>query len=224
MSWTGFGAFVAWHDVEAGHEAGYRHWHSHEHMQERVAIPGFLHGRRYRAVGSGPRFLVVYKVADTGVFTSSEYLERLNNPSVWTQQVMPALRNMNRSLCRVEISKGSGIGGFMQTVRFSPRTGREAHLRAALAVAAEALADENGLCAAHLLIVDRDRSQISTREASLRGRPDAMADWILLVDGYDEAVVGRDRSALLRQQGAGAEILADLYAIEHIVLRHDEPV
>ncbi|GEO17898.1 hypothetical protein MAE02_55940 [Microvirga aerophila] len=112
----------------------------------------------------------------------------------------------------------------MKTIRFSPQAGWEAHLRAALAVTAEALAGEDGMCAAHLLIVDRDRSQISTREASLRGRPDAMADWILLVDGYDEAVVARDRSALLGQQGDSAEMLADLYAIEHIVLSHDELV
>jgi hypothetical protein len=224
MSWTGFGAFVAWHDVEAGHEAEYRHWHSHEHMQERVAIPGFLHGRRYGAVGSGPRFLVVYEVVDTGIFTSSGYLERLNNPSAWTQQVMPALRNMNRSLCRVEISSGSGIGRFMQTVRFSPQAGWDARLRAAMSATVEALAAEDGLCAAHLLIVDRDSSRTPTREASLRGTPDTMAAWILLVEGYDEAVVARDRSALLRQEGAGAEIHSDLYAIEHLVLGHDELV
>jgi hypothetical protein len=106
--------------LRPGTRAEYRHWHSHEHIQERVAIPGFLHGRRYVAVGSGPRFLVVYGVVDIGVFRSSGYLERLNNPSAWTQQVMPTLRNMNRSLCRVEVSSGSGIGRFIQTKSFSP--------------------------------------------------------------------------------------------------------
>jgi hypothetical protein len=44
------------------------------------------------------------------------------------------------------------------------------------------------------------------------------------VEGYDEAVVARDRTAQLRQEGAGAEIHSDLYTIEHIVLGHDELV
>ncbi len=47
MSWTGQGAFIAWHDVEEGQETEYLQWHSHEHMQERCAIPGFLQGRRF---------------------------------------------------------------------------------------------------------------------------------------------------------------------------------
>ncbi len=47
MSWTGQGAFIAWHDVEEGQETEYLHWHLHEHMQERCAILGFLQGRRF---------------------------------------------------------------------------------------------------------------------------------------------------------------------------------
>jgi hypothetical protein len=41
MGWAGSGALIAWHDVEEGHEAEYLDWHSHEHMKERLAIPGF---------------------------------------------------------------------------------------------------------------------------------------------------------------------------------------
>jgi len=222
MTWTGFGAFVAWHDVEAGREADYLHWHSHEHMQERVAIPGFRLGRRYSAVDSGPRFLVVYEVADASVFISAAYLERLDNPSAWTRQVMPSLRDMNRSLCRVEASSGSGMGRFMQTLRFSPAPREEASLRTILAAEVRTLAAERGLCAAHLLIADRDISRPPTREASLRGTPDAVADWILLIEGYDGEAVARDRSARLRQAGADRGIVADLYAIEHIVLREPD--
>jgi len=218
MSWRGCGAFVAWHDVEAGRESEYLHWHSHEHMQERVAVPGFLQGRRYSVMGSGPGFLVVYEVLDTRVFASPAYLERLNNPSVWTREVMPSLRNMNRSLCRVEASSGSGIGRFMQTIRFSPQAGRGASLRDAMAAEVRSLAVERGLCAAHLLVAERDSSRTPTREASLRVTPDAVADWILLVEGYNEAMVARDRSDILQQNGAESEMIADLYAIEHIVL------
>jgi hypothetical protein len=43
-----------------------------------------------------------------------------------------------------------------------------------------------------------------------------VADWVLLVEGYDEAAVAQDRSGLLRQSGAGPDITGDLYTIDHI--------
>jgi hypothetical protein len=132
---------------------------------------------------------------------------------------MPALRNMNRSLCRVEASSGSGAGRYLQTIRFIPELGREAHLLGVLTSEAQLLAAQRGLCAVRLLIVDRDRSRTPTREAALRGGEDAVADWVLLVEGYDEAVVAQDRSGLLRQSGAGPEIAGDLYTMDHISVR-----
>jgi hypothetical protein len=176
VGWAGSGVLIAWHDVEQGREAEYLDWHSHEHMKERLAIPGFLQGRRYSVVGSGPQFLILYIVRDSGVFTSQTYLEHLNHPTDWTQQVMPALRNMNRSLCRVAASSGSGAGRCLQTIRFSPEPGREAHLRGVLTSEAQSLAHQQGLCAAHLLIADQDRSRTQTRETALRAGQDAVAD------------------------------------------------
>jgi hypothetical protein len=120
MSWIGQGAFIAWHDVEDGQEAEYLHWHSHEHMQERCAIPGFLQGRRYSVIGTGPQFLVIYQVESLATLSSPAYQARLDNPSDWTRRTMPSLRNMNRSLSKVILSAGSGAGSYMQTVRFSP--------------------------------------------------------------------------------------------------------
>ncbi|MBD2750494.1 hypothetical protein IC232_27940 [Microvirga sp. BT688] len=158
----------------------------------------------------------MYTVTDLDVFTSQTYLEHLNHPTNCTQQVMPALRNMNRSLCRVAASSGSGAGCCLQTNRFAPEPGREAHLRGVLTSEAQSLAHQQGLCAAHLLIADQDRSRASTRETALRGGQDAMADWVLLVEGYDEAAVAQDRSGLLRQSGAGPSVAGDLYRMDHI--------
>jgi heme-degrading monooxygenase HmoA len=216
MGWTGSGALIAWHDVENGREAEYLDWHSHEHMRERRAIPGFLQARRYSVVDSGPQFLVLYTVTDPDVFISQTYLEHLNHPTDWTQQVMPALRNMNRSLCRVAASSGSGAGRCLQTIRFSSEPGREAHLRGVLTSEAQSLAHQQGLCAAHLLIADQDRSRTPTRETALWAGQAAVADWVLVVEGYDEAAVAEDRSGLLRQSGAGPEITGDLYRMDHI--------
>jgi len=180
-------------------------------------VPGFIRGRRYSVVGSGPQFLVTYEVADLKVFTSPDYLDRLNNPSRWTSQVMPSLLNMNRSLCRVEASRGSGVGRYMQTIRFSPGAHHQAQLLAAVRHEVSRLPSQPLLCGAHLFIADRGVSTAPSRERQLRANSDAVADWILSVEGYDQAAVAEDLSELLRANGARPDIISHLYALDHLV-------
>jgi hypothetical protein len=217
MSWQGRGAFIAWHDVEEGREAEYLHWHSHEHMQERLAIPGFLRGRRYSVLGSGPQFLVIYEVTDIDVLSSPAYRERLEQPSAWTRKVMPAVRNMNRSLCRVVASSGSGVGRYLQTTRFSPEPGREQEVIDALPLALSTLADEPFLTGAHVLAADQALSRTPTQERSLRGGQDDVADWVLLVEGFLHDVVATDRAGGLMAAGANPEVISNLYEVQHLL-------
>jgi hypothetical protein len=226
MALLGRGAFVAWHDVAAGREADYDLWHSHEHMLERVAIPGFLRGRRYVVAGEGSRYLVVYEVADVGVLTSPAYLERLNNPTAWTREVMPVVRGMNRTLCRIAASFGRGVGHAALTVRLSPHPGREGELEDRLRAELERLAGSPGLVGGHLLMADAAASRAPTREKELRTQPDAVADWVLLVEGYDGDAVHRlQHDALspraLEECGAQGGATGEPYGLVHLVVRED---
>jgi hypothetical protein len=222
----GKGAFVAWHGIAEGREADYDFWHSHEHMLERVAIPGFLRGRRYVATGDGPRYLVVYEVTDIGVLTSAAYLERLDNPTAWTREVMPAVVGMNRTLCRVEASFGRGVGHAALTVRLSPQPAREEELEARLRAELERLVGLPGLVGAHLLRADEAASRVPTREKELRAQPDTAADWVLLVEGYDAAVVSQLRDGTLSSEklekgGARQGAIGESYGLAHLVVRED---
>lgn len=217
MSWTGQGAFIAWHDVEEGQEAEYLHWHSHEHMQERRAIPGFLQGRRYSVIGPGPQFLVIYEVEDLATLSSAAYRERLDNPSDWTRRTMPSLRNMNRSLCKVIMSAGSGAGCYMQTVRFSPGHGQSDSLAKDLGQALTAWVCEPFLTGAHLLIADPVLSSTPTREQRLRGGRDHVANWVLLVEGFQQEAVAASRSEWLVRTGAESDVTTNLYALQHLL-------
>jgi len=217
MSWTGRGAFIAWHDVEGELEAEYLHWHSHEHMQERLSIPGFLQGRRYSVVGTGPQFLVIYEVKDLAILSSPAYRECLDNPSEWTRRTMPSVRNMNRSLCEVIMSAGSGTGCYMQTVQFSPRKGRGDDLVEDLRQALPAWVCRPFLTGAHLLIADPALSSTPTREQRLRGGQDHVADWVLLVEGFQQEAVAANRSEWLMQAGAEPDPVTNLYALQHLL-------
>lgn len=79
MTLSGAGCFVGWYDLTAGDENEHDNWHTHEHMIERVAIPGFLRGSRYRAIDGAPRVCIVYQGETLATFTSDAYLERLNS-------------------------------------------------------------------------------------------------------------------------------------------------
>ena len=202
MALSGTGCFVAWHDLQPGREADHDQWHTHEHMIERVTIPGFLRGLRYRSLTGNPRVCSMYQVETLETFTSTAYLERLNNPTPWTKRTMPLFVGMNRTLCRVVATHGHGIGGYLLTIQLTPQLDGAERLTSWLSrVALPEFASRAGLCGAHLLIGDRAVSQTRTQEKVLRGEPDAVADWVVLVEGYDRAAVEFALSELIGTQG-----------------------
>ena len=220
MTLPGRGCFVAWHDLQPGREADHDQWHTHEHMIERVAIPGFLRGQRYRSLTGNPRVCTMYQVDTLATFTSPAYLERLNNPTPWTKRTMPLFVGMNRTLCTVAATHGHGIGGYLLTIQLTALPDRAEHLRAWLSdVALPDLAGRAGLCGAHLLFGNRAVSQTKTQEKVLRGEPDAVADWVVLVEGYDRCSVERALSELqgsngLAAHGAAENATAGLYSLD----------
>ena len=226
MTLSGAGCFVGWYDLNAGDENEHDNWHTHEHMIERVAIPGFLRGSRYRAIDGAPRVCIVYQGETLATFTSAAYLARLNNPTRWSTHCLPFFVGMNRSLCTVAATFGHGIGGYLLT-QFSARDGDADRLEQWLIEKAlPELAARAGLNGAHLLVCDPAASRMQTREKILRGAPDVFADRIMLVEGYDRAAVEAARDDLLganglTTHGAGANSIAGLYSLD-FTLGEDE--
>lgn len=221
MALLGKAAVVIWADLDAAMLGQHDAWHSTEHLPERMAVPGFLRGRRCTAVdpGTPPRF-VLYELADIGVSTSAPYLERLNNPTHWSKRVMANCR-LSRTLCRVAASYGDGIGAGLLTVRFAPRPGAEQSLHAWLVdEALPALARHEGVVGAHLLRKDAGAVKPVTNEERLRrGGADASADWILLVEAFDAKRAVQAGAPILAQLGEDAadRSLAAGYALGHVV-------
>ena len=220
MALPGKGCFVCWYDLKPGRDADHDHWHTHEHMIERVAIPGFLRGCRYRSLISSPRTCVIYHVEQVSTLNLPPYLARLNDPTPWTTRTLQQFDGTNRTMCSVASSHGLGIGGYLLTIQLSAKAGQGDALQAWLSDdALPALSARAGLCAAHLLIGDQDVSNTPTEEKKLRGTPDAVADWIVLVEAYDQAVLEQARAELLGRDGLfghGAEEgpLVGLYSLD----------
>jgi len=201
MPLLGSAAMLLAFDVAADAIAEHDHWHTYEHLPERLGIPGFLRGTRWVAMRGQPRYLVLYEVADLGVLTSAAYRARLDSPTSWTSRMMPRYRGMRRGFCAVTGSTGFGTGRVARVWRFKPAPASEARLREWLAGdLLPRLPSQPGLCAAHLL--ESVLSSEMTAEQRLRGADGAM-DWALVVAGYRESAL-----ADLEAQGLTAAALA----------------
>ncbi|MEE2803813.1 MAG: hypothetical protein VYB37_05130 [Pseudomonadota bacterium] len=220
MSLLGTAAMVFWHDVDSSDD-DYKDWHSNEHMTERVSVPGFLRGRRARAVMGHPQYFIMYEVDAIGVLTSKAYLDRLNDPSPWTRKVLARYRDSNRTLCRLEQSWGLGTGTLLTTCRMVPAEDRADQLRDWVEnIFLENCVSKGSIVGAHFLTVDEVASHAETKEKKLRDRPDEVASWVLIVEGYDEdsmrSIVDRAlQPEQLEVTGAASSYTA-IYQLEHI--------
>ncbi len=221
MALLGRGALIIWHDVVAGAEADFHAWHSRQHLSERVGIPGFRRGRRYTAIDGTPGFCILYEVDAPATLTSNAYRDRLDDPTPWTRASLANFRNVNRTVCAVRESFGLGVGSVLLTLRLSPQPGRAEALGRWLGDSVlPGLAEAAGLTAAHLLVGDREASAAPSLEKRLRDRPDQTADWIILVEGYDQAALAQLRAgslspAALAEHGAEPPVAVGLYRLAH---------
>jgi hypothetical protein len=221
MPLLGSAAMLLSFDVMPDAIAEHDDWHTHEHLPERLSIPGFLRGSRWVATQGEPRYLVLYEVAELATLTSPAYLVRLNNPTAWTSKIMPHYRAMSRGLCVVAGSLGVGMGNVARVIRFKPRAAQP--LRSwLLDEVLPALPNKRGIGSAHLL--EGAAAAPMTNEQRIRGT-DAGVDSTLLVMGYDAQALGDlSRGTLakgeLERRGA-TDVMESLYRIDY-TLTHGE--
>jgi hypothetical protein len=225
MGLLGEAVLAIWNDIAPGGDAEFVHWHTKEHIPERVGISGFLRGRRYEAVASEPRYFNLYETDSLGVLGGPAYVERLNNPTPWTRRALPLFRNTKRTACRVVKSLGQGVGGALATLDAGPAAGHEQGFRGWLIdTTLPALLDRPGIVGVHLCEADVGTTQVKTEEKKLRDRPDALARWVLMVEGVDAATVQAvcDDSLnpdLLERHGAALEAALAVYRLSYCLTK-----
>ncbi len=195
------GMLLVWTDVEPSAEEDFNAWYDEEHLPERVGVPGFIGGWRYHGEGASPRYFAVYGTKSVDVLSGPEYLERLNNPTPWTQRVMPTFRNTVRAVCRLVGEQGGADGadgGAVLTLRFNPRPGGRDALREALLAELSLPPGVTRLRLGETVSTGQATSR-DTAETNLRGW-DATTDFVWLMDGPQEAALEAARTAQLPDQ------------------------
>ena len=217
----GKGVMINWTNVAAENRPAYDAWQCREHMVGRVAIPGFLRGRRYIAAFDDKAqrdFLTLYEVTDLAVLTSADYLAKANNPSPLTLKTTPVVRDSIRGLSHVRASFGEGMGSAALTLRFDPQAGREAELQRFLVEQAlPACAQRYDITGAHFIVADPAASNMKPVER--QGRPTDYPNWVVMLEGTSAAAVINAANALLPDaqlaaHGSGTAVARASYLLQ----------
>ena len=92
----------------AGLEEEFNDWYDHEHLPQRMRMPGFETGARFVCLEGWPRWLALYDLTSLAALGTPEYLAvSLGNATPWSRRI--AARTIGRSRVAAEqIAPGGG--------------------------------------------------------------------------------------------------------------------
>ena len=185
------GFLTIWHGLDPSGRKEWEKWHTIEHMPERVGIPGFLAGRRYMNEDKeGQCCFTLYEATNISIFKSEAYLERLNNPTPWTQEVAHAFRNFTRGACRRIATAGSkkNYGGAALTFRLLKNENfrEDEQTIDNLQKTADKISQINIVTNINIGLSDPEVTKTETKERTLRkSTNETSLDGVFVIEGYD---------------------------------------
>ncbi|UEP31190.1 MULTISPECIES: DUF4286 family protein [unclassified Burkholderia] len=183
------GQLCVWTDIDAAHEADFNAWYDREHMQERVAIPGFTHARRFRATDGGPRKYLALYVTDTlDVFRGDAYRRAFTQQTAWSLANFERMTGTQRRVGDLTIEAGDGEGVHLALFVLPPERIDVPRLRERF----DAALREPGIHAARLFRTAPDLSAPIGADAAARPAADAL----VLIEGSDAAATRRVAAAI----------------------------
>jgi len=200
MPLAGKGMLLTSMDIDAADDEDFNRWYDREHLEERVAIEGFIEARRYVARTGSPKYLCLYSTETIDVLDSPNYRVRLSTPTDWSKKTMARFKNMIRAVARVTISRGQGRGAVLGIVRLRPQTGQENALRTTLDRQIDPGA-ASGIISMHLLEND---AKLSGPTAEIPSASAGAGDWFVLIDGTNVNAI----STILAARFTGAAVPA----------------
>ena len=207
-------------DIDPSDEAEFNRWYDREHLEERVAIPGFLEARRYVAHDGQPKYLSLYSTGTFEVLDSPAYRSALANQTAWSKANIARFRNMIRAVARISISCGQGRGAALGIVRLRPVD--KDKLRTALRNQLDP-GKLDGIVSMHLLESDPALSKPITDNPAAPN-PGA-GDWFVLIDGTDLNAVSAAIAARLGDAAIKSAVISiGLYLLMWDLAKSDLPV
>ncbi len=202
------GLLCIWTGIAPEHEADFNRWYDREHMQERVAIPGFQAARRFHAVEPSERpYLALYATDSLAVFTSPAYRQAFTQQTEWSLRNFARMQHTQRRVGTLVLERGEGEGGALAVLVLPPALVDAAALQPRL----DALLAQDHIVAASLLHTDAALSTPLTA-----GAVPAAADGLVFVEATrpEAARAAAQGLALaLGQPAAGVAVFQSLWRL-----------
>ena len=199
MPLAGKGMLLTSMDIDPSDDVDFNRWYDREHLEERVAIPGFLEARRYIAHQGSPKYLCLYSTETFDVLDSPAYRAKLASQTDWSRKSMARFKNMIRAVARITISRGQGRGAALGIVRLRPAAGGEDKLRTALQQKLDP-EKSDGIISMHLIENDPALSKPLTDEPASPNL--GSGDWFVLIDGTHVNAISAAIAALVGDNSA----------------------
>ena len=191
MGLLGSAVLVNWGGILKAKEIEYNEWHSKEHLPERISLPGFLRGLRATGISGtdlNHKYFMMYEAEQKEVFISKKYLERLNNPTEWTKEMLSNYLSPSRTICSVISSKSIGVGGYLSTIRFLGKNIPNNHNVENLKLFTTKILKLNGVTGMHVILGDTSYGQMNTKEKKYRssqGLNDQIISQAVIIEGLN---------------------------------------
>lgn len=114
---SGGAVLAIWVDIDPADDVLFNAWHSGEHVQERVGLPGWQCGSRFKGIERPTNYLLFYDAGSLAAFESDAYYARLRDPTAMSRAIFPKFRDPWRTICSVERRQGHGVAAAALVVR-----------------------------------------------------------------------------------------------------------
>jgi hypothetical protein len=169
-------------DPDPAQEADFNAWYDREHMQERVAIPGFRYARRFRTNDGGPRrYLALYVTESLDVFRSDAYQRAFTQQTPWSLANFARMTNTQRRVGELTLETGDGEGAHLALFVLPSERAEAALLKPRF----EAGLRQPGIHAARLFCTAPALSVSLTASKELKEATLPAADALVLIEGRD---------------------------------------
>jgi hypothetical protein len=111
------GLLLAAFDFSTAHADEFHDWYDHEHLPERLGVPGFLNAERWLETANPAIHVATYDLESPDVLRSAAYRAVSGNPTPWTRRVTGMARRLMRfdgaQLVPGDLAAPSGAAGLL---------------------------------------------------------------------------------------------------------------
>ena len=169
---------------------------------------------------------MMYEAERKEVFVSRKYLERLNNPTKWTKEILSNYIAPSRTICSVIASKSVGFGGCIASIRFLSKDIETKINTESLKLSVPQIIKLVGITGMHVLLGDSSFGQMQTEEKifrSTQGINDQIISQAILIEGTDLNSIQRSVYIIKDEYSIteSDDLLINYYQCQHIITKQD---